>query len=363
MRSLFPSIGSRLSPIGVDLGARVIKAVQVLTSRSTGRGTVTAALAIPRAEPDAPFGPADVDRLAQVLGRRGFKGRDVVLAAPAARLESDMIEMPARGSGAPVDELAAAEIGRGAKLDPGGYEAACWDVPVARAGGAAGTSVLAVALRHADAEALVTPFDAAGYRVTAIDVAGCALARICDLGAAPEGSDSGTDAPLRAILDLGWQAGVVTLVCGRAVLYHRVLYDCGVGPLYRQLADRHEVGQDAVDMLLCGDGGASSARTELSPVARSLVESYAGQVADELSASLAFARHRYAGRAVSAIKIVGGGAKVRGVAEALSAAVRLPVSPPSAPGGLTLTPGGGDGTGWAQLALAAGLALHVGGAS
>jgi Tfp pilus assembly PilM family ATPase len=327
------------------MGSRVIKAVQVITNRATGQASVIASAAVLRNHLDDPFASQDVQRLVQVMARRGFKGRDVVLAAPSSRLESDIVELPARSSGAPVDELAAAEIARVTKLEPSSYEAACWDVPVARQGAGAGTSMLAVALRHGDAEALAAPFDQAGLRVRAMEPAGCALARACD---------DVDKASIVALLDLGWRGGTVHLISEGDVLYQRVLYDCGIGPLYRQLADRHGFNDESADMVLCDE----QAPTTSAPAVASLLESYVTQAAQEVGASLAFARHRYPTRPVRAVNLVGGGAKINGLAKALTAAIALPVEISNPPHFIKLVPGEHHGGNWGQIALAAGLALH-----
>jgi Tfp pilus assembly PilM family ATPase len=340
---IFPR--SVLSPIGIDMGSRVIKAVQMISNRTTGQASAIASAAVLRKYLDDPFAPQDVQRLVQVMARRGFKGRDVILAAPSSRLESDIVELPARSSGAPVDELAAAEIARVTKLEPSSYEAACWDVPVARQGAGAGTSMLAVALRHTDAEALAAPFDLAGLRVRAMEPAGCALARACD---------EVDKASIVALLDLGWRGGTVNLISEGDVLYQRVLYDCGIGPLYRQLADRHGFNDESADMVLCDD----QAATTNAPAMSSLLESYVTQTAQEVGASLAFARHRYPTRPVSSVKVVGGGAKINGLAKALAAAIALPVEISKPPHFVKSIPGEACDRDWAQIALAAGLALH-----
>lgn len=342
---------NQASPIGIDLGSRAIKAVQMRFGGGR-EPMVIASAALLRKDSEAPIAIEDITRLAQVLSRRGFRGSDVVLAAPANRLESDMLELPARASGAPVDELASAEIARSAKLDAGAYEAACWDVPVARSGAGAGTSVLAVALRHEDAEALIAPFDLAGLKVRAIEPASCALARALEYSAKKSGDGAGAnERSIVALLDLGWHAGTVNLISDGQVLYQRALFECGVGPLYRQLAEKHGLDEEAADVVLCD----TSAPEAAGAVVSSLIQAFVAQVAEEVSASLAFARHRYSGRKVNQAVLVGGGSKIRGLAGAMAGAIELPVEVLGAPDGAGA--GAGDGE-WAQLALAVGLALH-----
>jgi Tfp pilus assembly PilM family ATPase len=187
------------SPIGLDLGTRLIKALQL-----TGAGPncrIQAALALPRNEGEA-IDLGTTTRLRDILERHGFLGHRIVLAAPANQLHQEVLELPPRESGAPLDQIAAAEIARTGKMDPGSFEMASWDLP-APPRASAGTSVMALAMRHADAAALLDPFEHAGLDVIGIDSQACALARL--LAARPtEG--------LSVVLDLGWNSGLVAFV-------------------------------------------------------------------------------------------------------------------------------------------------------
>jgi Tfp pilus assembly PilM family ATPase len=250
-----------------------------------------------------------------------------------------------------VDDLASAEIARSAKLDAGTYEAACWDVPVARAGAGTGTSVLAVALRHEDAEAVIAPFDRVGLKVRAIEPVSCALARGMTYLSKQGNSGADAEKSIVALLDLGWRAGTVNLISDGQVLYQRALFDCGVGPLYRQLSEKHGIDDEAADVVLCDAGAPEAAGAVVS----SLVQGFVAQVAEEVSASLAFARHRYSGRTVRQVMLTGGGAKIRGLAQGMAGAIELSVEVLGAHGQSDGVTANGEP---AQLALATGLALH-----
>src|SRR5262249_42197363 len=135
-----------------------------------------AAAILPRPTPNQPPDRDLTRQLRDVLFRQGFVGDDVVLAAPTEHLRMDVLELPPRSSGAPIEQIARMEMARAAKLENEPFELECWDLP-ATTRGAAATNVMAVALRHQDAEALIDPFDTEGFEVLAVDARCWALAR------------------------------------------------------------------------------------------------------------------------------------------------------------------------------------------
>src|SRR4051794_17457208 len=108
--------GGAYGPIGLDIGSRWVKAVQ-LAGRGESRSLHAAAVLPTPVVPSVKDPVAEAEmlqtiaaRLSSQLVRQGFHGRDVVVAAPAHRLEADLLELPPRGSGAPLDDLARVEI-------------------------------------------------------------------------------------------------------------------------------------------------------------------------------------------------------------------------------------------------------------
>src|SRR4051794_31126799 len=94
----------QLSAIGIDAGAGAISAVQV-SAAGDGRPRIEAAGIVERSEAEGPVGIPSLDearRLADVLYRQGFEGRRVVLAVPDGVLLTALLELPPRGSGAPL---------------------------------------------------------------------------------------------------------------------------------------------------------------------------------------------------------------------------------------------------------------------
>lgn len=350
---------SNRTPIGLDLAGREIKAIQ-LTRTATGH-RVDAALVLPQPE-GAALDATRAKWLADVLTRQGFRGHRVVCAAPVGRVEAEMLELPPRASGAPVEQIARGELASVARITDG-FEMSCWDIPAPPRGGA-GTSVFAVALRHDDADALLDPLESAGLEVRAIDARACALAR------AVTASQPADDPNPHILLDLEWDSGFVILVHRGVVLSQRALTEVGLGALYRGVAAQFDLTEEVTDFLLTHAIGPEVDNTPDSIGARTttssqrarvagLVAQYAASLTEELEQSFAFARHRYPDLAPRGLLVSGAGARVVGLCEQLTGRLRADVTtlvPTS--GRLTCADALAETCRNPALTTALGLALH-----
>src|SRR5688572_30026381 len=95
---------TKYTPIGLDIGSCSIKAVQLQRVREDWR--VAAVTSLPRPQINAPLDRIAVRRIADVLYRQGFHGQSVVLAAPSDKLAADILELPPRTSGVPLEQIA-----------------------------------------------------------------------------------------------------------------------------------------------------------------------------------------------------------------------------------------------------------------
>ena len=331
------------SPIGVDAGARTVKAVQLGRDRfGDGRWRVTAVAEVPRDDvappaaggslqpprPSYVLAAAEVRRLTGTLERQGFRGTDVVLAAPSERLVSSMLELPPRSSNAPLEQIARMEVARAHRFAPDSFEMGCWDLPAA-ARASKQTPVLAVACTHADAAAVMDPFEAEGLNVTALDVKAAALARACaPLLTADAGAITG-------IVDLGWTGATLSLMHQDVAIYGRTLGDCGLLRLYHTLSARLGLEIEVIDYLLSDSGitgAVVAAPAEPSPMpvpvparrkakaatdAAGLIAAHFEAAVHELHVSLTYAQHQYPDTPLSQLLVVGGGGCIRGVTEHL----------------------------------------------
>src|SRR5437773_9923003 len=103
----------RLSPIGLDLGSRQVKAVQ-LSRGPDGGWVLSASATFPRAQANtaSTIDVSEARRIADVLFRRGFVGNELALAVPDDKLLTANLELPPRSNEIPLDEIARGEFAR-----------------------------------------------------------------------------------------------------------------------------------------------------------------------------------------------------------------------------------------------------------
>jgi Tfp pilus assembly PilM family ATPase len=340
------------SIIGVDVGAGAIKALQAQG------GNAWKSLVLARAHADDAI-ERDIERLGEALWRRGFAGREVVLAAPASWVRSAMLELPPRSSGAPLDQIVRSELSRVHRVEPSTMEVAWWEIPAgARAGGSADTlSAMAVASAGAQVERLVRAFEASDFDVARVDVQPWAMLR----AVAAAGLASTT---VTVMLDLGWSAARLSLVHGAegrgVIAYERELPEAGAARFVSEVERRTGLPADIIRAELfsratLGPRERSEAlRREASASAADLAQG----LAEEAAVSLAYAAHRYpmltSGGAIAGARVVlaGAGAMLPHVAQAL--AEKIPGVEVSTMSPAQAAPGAGDDP---RLVGALGLAL------
>lgn len=311
------------SPIGVDFGQRSVKAAQC--RRVRGGWKLMRAVSIPRAERTALPTPAECARLAGVLYRRGFEGTEVVLAAPASAVLTSIMDLPPRGSGAPVDTIARMELARAHKRDAAALEVAWWELPdPARPGGTRasdGVAAMAVGMTHEHAGALLDAMKAAGLNVAAIEPLPMALARAAlPLCAGSSG--------LSAIVDVGWSAATVSLIHGTTLIYTRAVEEAGLKKFYERALPRMGLDEARLDRLLAeSENIKTSERRGVDREVHTQLEAHAAILSRELKASLTYAGHRYPGIARGSLLLVGGGAELAGLAQHVGAAIEATATP------------------------------------
>jgi len=342
--------GTSPNPIGIDVGARALKAVQF-----DAAGRMLASVVLPRLDTEPGTERQELARLAQVMGRQGFVGVRCVSACPWRRVMTEPLRLPPAESGAPRHELAAAELVNTRQLEPGTFEVGLWPIPTPARGGD-GSFVMATAAAHADTELLYWAFCGAGLDLLAIDAPAVALARAMAAGCGDAGG-------LVLLIDLGWTAARVTALLGGTIVFERSNDDAGLRHLHQQVIDALGVEPEAADLLL-RRGQAEPAdeesddtaawRAALGEVA-ALAAGHFEAAAREIGAAVQYVGHRYPDAAVSGASVVGGGAAVPGAIDLIVRELgteSMDVGPAAL--GL-LGAAAGDA---AALALAVGLATH-----
>ncbi len=302
---------SRLTPIGLDLGARTIKLAQARVDDQNV--TLVAAASVERPDPPV-FTADDAARLRELIARKGFSGNRLVINAPAHALRIESLELPPGGAASPtVRKIAGAELGRIGKLKAGAFQHDLWDLPAPARGGSA-SHIMAIALPHAATDPLVDLLVDAGLDVLSVFPVPLAFNALAARAAGP------ADDTVHTLIDIGWTATRFVIGHAGTVLYHRTLDDVGVCALRKAIAGAAgpDLADDIIDHVLREIGMAidtSGPRGRMSRPLQQAVES----IVHELKLTHAYVGHRYQQLSIGAIFLTGGGAAIPGLADALAA--------------------------------------------
>jgi len=300
-------VGNAYSAIGVSYDSRFVTAVQLARRGQLWR--LAAAGCMPRVSASADMDGQEAALVRGMLMRQGFKGNDVVLALPVEKLRTGVLDLPLRGSGAPVDDIAVGELARMHGYDPGAAETVCWDLPASSRAQDV-THALAVACRHADAEAILDAFQGAGLKVVALDSRLNAVIRACRAMVSASG--------ISAILELGWDWAMLGLLYQGVIIYQRIMPEGGVRQLAEAMARRLNLEADSVDYIITDVGLGTKAQEGQADLdsfetAISMIKSYVESTIAELNAPFSYALRQYAGSTVDRILVTGYGAAIPGV--------------------------------------------------
>ncbi|MBL8759847.1 MAG: hypothetical protein JNL50_00955 [Phycisphaerae bacterium] len=276
---------SRYAPIGLDWSGPIAAAVQLRRARRGPR--LHAALRLPVGPPET--APAITD-LHRVLWRHGFEGSDVVLTLPTkgtASTISGALSLPPRSCGAPIDQLARAEMARVAGRPADALELEMWDIPAPRRA-AAGCHVLAVAATGAEVAARVALFEDAGLCVAAADARASALCRATESLRAP-----GPD--LTIVLELAWDAAHLVAATGDAPVFERRIDELGIGAHAASILGVSD--ERALERRLSGAAAPGEhdrrAAPESAAKVRRLFDALRAGVRDEIGLSASYLAHQF----------------------------------------------------------------------
>lgn len=307
--------GPRQSPIGISFDGPFVRAAQLV--RSAGAWRIGAATQIPAGSADDLAGPDRFGEIKDVLVRQGFLGRRLVVGLKTQQMLTAVLDVPPRSSGAPVDDIARAELAGMHGQDPDAIEAVCWDLPAPGSGPGA-SQAMAMACPHAVAEPMLANFEAAGFDVVALD---------SELQARLRASrDRLTDDGVTVLLELGWGAADLCMTfCGN-VVYHRSMDEFGIGPRIQELARTLGLTLETLDYALSGSAaanGAGQGPAALLETIETMLEAYWSHVAAELHTPLTYVRRQYADAPISQMLLTGYGASAAGAAARFSEYLHL----------------------------------------
>jgi Tfp pilus assembly PilM family ATPase len=231
------------------------------------------------------------------------------------------LTLPARGSGAPLDQMALAQLAEAGRCEAGSLTGTWWPRGAPGEGGA--FPAMAAGVRTRDADALADSIEAGGLEVVAVDVRGCALARAC--GPALDGG-----AAVTAIVSIGHSAAMVVAVLGGVPVYERVLPESGLKELHDRLSKNLGMEAESIGYALArvaGLGEQSEADVpegETLDEVRGMVEAHAQTLAREVQVSLSYAASTAPGATPGSAIVVGDGAEIPGLCAMFGAALGQP---------------------------------------
>lgn len=334
----------RVSPIGVDIGARSICAAQFRRGRAGMTLLGAVRLHRPAVESPGPKAPknagpidhplttAEAERLAGVLARQGFMGREVVISVPDARMLSASLELPPKSSGAPLGQLAVTELARLNRREPGALESSWWEVPAPlKAGATDATHAMVAGCETQEVLRLADLLESVGLQVIGVDSRFWALARSADHAAR---ASRGSAATMTVAADVGESSVLLTVyrsgrletasiegappALGQQVVYERCASDLSLAAVRGQL--RQAAGLDEVAMRLLFEAGLDAASPWADLVTADVhvaLDDYAQWLADEIGQAVAYSAHRYAAP-LAQIALTGEAMEVGGLASAVT---------------------------------------------
>ncbi|MFG0284601.1 MAG: hypothetical protein ACF8R7_09285 [Phycisphaerales bacterium JB039] len=275
----------RRSPIGLDVGARRIKAAQVALRGASAR--LHAFLSIARLDTGPVLSPREAERLGAALFRAGFCGRAVAATTPAELLIDAAIELPPRSSRAPMAQIAAGELARVGRMPVESLVSAHWTT--APASSAAPAPARVVGAERARVDEFLDSVEAIDLgegplAPIALDTASWAMVRFVApwLGA-------GHDVTL--IADIGWRRCALVIVYGRRIVYERAVPAIGAESLRQAISRDLAAAPQVIERLLQRhdrDDGAAPPKPATT-IAAAAIGRQAEQVTAEIERSLRFA--------------------------------------------------------------------------
>ncbi len=310
------------TPIGLDVGRRWIHAAQL--QRKGRRWSLAAWASWGRLRPDAPLDAEEVQLLANVLDRRGFKGDEIVSAVEGDAVVSGIVETPSASS-APRYEIARRELARMHELSPQQLELNWWELP-RNVHAKNTTQVMAAGVPHDRAEAYLDVFEQGRLEIRALDVRSCALAR--GLSEVIEAGDV-----IEGFLDIDWQWATLYITYQGVIVYERRIERAGWSKLYQAIAKKTEFDDETISLLL-GQVDLGTKHSYNGPERRKSrgqgeiehqLSVYLEEVVSDLKVPFTYVQHEYSRAQMGRLLLCGQASLLEGFDARLQAKLELPV--------------------------------------
>ncbi|MDY7107428.1 MAG: pilus assembly protein PilM, partial [Planctomycetota bacterium] len=298
------TLAAERSPIGLDLGGRCLRAVQL---RGDGPGRRVEAIALlPRIQSEAPLASEDARRLREVLYRRGFTGSKVILGAPPAIVATTVVRLQRAGSGAACERTVREEFAKAAGFDPNQSEMAYWTLPEASRGDNT-VDIMTAGCAHTAADELLDITEAAGFDVLALDLECAAIARWL--------SETPDRPPTAAVVCVEWGSVEIVVLCGDTVVYERSIPEAGLHALFVEFRARLGLSEEMFGLLIrdavLRDDDWAFASADAGASSRSALTAHFERMIDELKMALSYVAHQYQSDPVADMYVIGEGSAIR----------------------------------------------------
>ncbi len=332
MRFPLPWAGAT-PPIGVDFNGRRCTAAQ-WTGEPGDAGSRVRTVRIQRPDPSALPTAEEFRRLAGVLERHGFLGGSLAIAAPSSSVMIETVELPPAVSGAPLDDLARAQLAMMYRVAPTTITASAIPLPARRDQGQPRS--LAVGCRDAELAPVLAAAETAGLQVGHVTIGGLAAASTdpaamaaaaiasSAAGASRGGASAGSH--VRLLVLLGWQwSDLVVLRDGR-LASARSLPELGL----ESVAEKFE-RQGGGDLMPDVEPGTSGPGADAVAERSELVLAYVSRLVAELRRSIGYVEQEHGPVGSGDMRVLGDGVAVPGLVDRLAEQMRMTVAAEAAP--------------------------------
>ncbi|MEE9294756.1 MAG: cell division FtsA domain-containing protein [Phycisphaerae bacterium] len=338
---LLRSITARpaLSPIGLDVGPRCLRAAQL--GRVDGQWRILRLAQWNRREAETGTGisPGFARRIQQALDQDGFRGRRLVVGLSIPDVELHTLEIPDRGDLSDAGKFADAarwELQRVSGIAPEQAASGYWRVP---AGDGTRTTARGAVARREDVVALCELARSTRLDCERVDATSCALSRLGSLLRRRSGADP---QEVWSVLDVGSRMLRLVVAVGEVPVLVRNL---GVGSQdwTRNVAESLQLSPEAAEIHKCDYGIATGSlrvgARGMNPAARedpssqiaamifNILRGDLDLIVAEIERSYEYIMRCYPERPAGAVLLVGAGADLKGLDRYLAEQLGVDVTP------------------------------------
>jgi len=312
--------GTVVSPIGLDVGPRNIRAAQLERSGHFWRVLRTACWSKREDEIGTHASDGFTRRIGRMLQQGEFHGRRVIAGLSVPELEVHSLEIPDRGNSEPggtFDQAVRWELQRVMSIAEDSAATSYWRLPAS-----AGTrnTAIGVAAQASEVDAVSELAESLGLDCERVDATACALSR---LGSVLRGRPDVDQQAVWGVLDVGYRMLRLVVCVGESPALVRILGHggqawtesvAGALGLSAEAAEVHkrDYGIDS-PRAPTGEADSPEPSTEIATMIRSILNADLEAAVGEIERSYEYVMRCYLDRGAGELLLVGGGADMKGL--------------------------------------------------